>query len=97
MNSETETVPEGDVGKIIVRPAELRGKAGWEAWESEQVRPFYRVRRQAIDYAITRGDGRRPLEVRDADGRVLKAIDAEGLKGLAYRLSLGNEESEPST
>lgn len=70
---------------IIVRPV---GEY-WEVWEDDQVRPRFHKRRAAIDYAIARGsNGARRLEVRDAAGKVIRAIEGDALRALAGQRSL---------
>lgn len=77
-------------GTIIVRPRGLGSAEAWEVFEDEQVRPAFLSRRQAIDYAIWRGnDGGRPLEVHDAAGAILRAIDGPALKVLAEQRAQG--------
>lgn len=83
-------IPPEDLGKIIVRPARLRGQEGWVVWEDPQVCPFYLSRRQAIDSAIGRGtNGARTLEVRNSAGAIIRQIDGPGLAALADKRALG--------
>jgi hypothetical protein len=54
---------------ILIRPT--RNQQGWEAYESEGVRPFYMERQMAIDYAKTRTGGRRgEIQVFNAAGEL---------------------------
>lgn len=70
---------------VILRPATLRGRPGWEVYEGEGVQPFYPVKSQAVGYAILRaGQCHRVLEYHDADGNVLKHLEPEE-SGALYR------------
>jgi hypothetical protein len=59
---------------INVRPC----RGGWEAYESDHIRPFFAAQKEAIDYAMMRAAGRyMEIHVTDATGYVLRVLRRE--------------------